>query len=114
SSPSLRAPQNGGVLCPLSPGAQHFGYIQVSQYNKYVSFARLWQQRPLLPQVARYSWTEDANSIWVDAPGPTGFSQGPMEPNLAAVVNLANSLIVLFKDYSNLGRDLHLVGTSAS
>ncbi|KAF4714957.1 hypothetical protein FOZ62_012466, partial [Perkinsus olseni] len=34
SSPSLRAPQNGGVLCPLSPGAQHFGYIQVSQYNK--------------------------------------------------------------------------------
>ncbi|KAF4746634.1 hypothetical protein FOZ62_025452, partial [Perkinsus olseni] len=62
-----------------------------------------------------YSWTEDANSIWVDAPGPTGFSEGPMEADLAkVVVNLANFLIILFKDHGNLGRDLHLVGTSAS
>ncbi|KAF4745960.1 hypothetical protein FOZ62_028434, partial [Perkinsus olseni] len=34
SQPSLRGPQNGGVLCPLSPGAQHFGYIEVDDENK--------------------------------------------------------------------------------
>ncbi|KAF4667956.1 hypothetical protein FOZ61_007408 [Perkinsus olseni] len=96
SQPSLRGPQNGGVLCPLSPGAQQFGYIEVDDENK-------------------YSWMEDANSIWVDAPGPTGFSLGPIEPDLAAVVvNLADFLGDSFEDHGNLNRDLHLVGTSAS
>ncbi|KAF4673570.1 hypothetical protein FOL46_006918 [Perkinsus olseni] len=62
-----------------------------------------------------YSWTEDANSIWVDAPAPTRFSEGPIESKLSAVaVNLANFLWLLFKDHGNLNRDLHLVGSSAS
>ncbi|EER14545.1 hypothetical protein Pmar_PMAR010600 [Perkinsus marinus ATCC 50983] len=36
-----------------------------------------------------YSWTQHANGIWVDAPGPTGFSLGPVESSLEnAVANL--------------------------
>ncbi|KAF4656463.1 hypothetical protein FOZ61_006955 [Perkinsus olseni] len=69
----------------------------------------------LVQLLNRYSWTEDSNSIWVDAPGPPGFSQGPMESDLAKVVeNLVHFLDGLFKDHGNLNRDLHLVGTSAS
>ncbi|KAF4730771.1 hypothetical protein FOZ62_011499, partial [Perkinsus olseni] len=69
----------------------------------------------LVQLLNRYSWTEDSNSIWVDAPGTTGFSLGPMESDLAKVVeNLVHFLDGLFKDHGNLNRDLHLVGTSAS
>ncbi|EER16573.1 hypothetical protein Pmar_PMAR017461 [Perkinsus marinus ATCC 50983] len=36
-----------------------------------------------------YSWTQHANGIWVDAPGPTGFSLGLVEPSLEkSVANL--------------------------
>lgn len=27
----------------------------------------------------RFSWTQQANGIWVDAPAPTGFSKGAVE-----------------------------------
>ncbi|KAF4689737.1 hypothetical protein FOZ60_001254 [Perkinsus olseni] len=148
SSPSLRAPQNGGVLCPLSPGAQHFGYIEVDDENKGLHYryfygiieadknpetsptflfvggglgsssigtaTRLHGPCTMDPEGNAAS-ESDANSIWVDAPGPTGFSLGPIEPDLAAVVvNLANFLGDLFEDHGYLNRDLHLVGTSAS
>ncbi|KAF4725566.1 hypothetical protein FOZ62_023184, partial [Perkinsus olseni] len=128
SSPSLRPPQNGGVLCPLSPGAQHFGYIEVDDENNgglpYRYFYGIIEadKNPETSPTFLFvggglgsSSIEDANSIWVDAPGPTGFSLGPIEPDLAAVVvNLANFLGDLFEDHGNLNRDLHLVGTSAS
>ncbi|KAF4744869.1 hypothetical protein FOZ62_029467, partial [Perkinsus olseni] len=158
SPPSLRGPQNGGVLCPLSPGAQHFGYITLSAgincgssglYYRYfygiIEADKSPQTSPTFLYIGGglggssigtathlhgpctmdpkgktqllnpYSWTENANSIWVDAPGPTGFSLGPIEPGLVEVVaNLANFLRVLFKNHGSLNRDLHLVGNSAS
>ncbi|KAF4688393.1 hypothetical protein FOZ60_002859 [Perkinsus olseni] len=147
--PSLRGPQNGGVLCPLSPGAQQFGYIQPRFSYRYfygiIEANKSPETSPTFLYIGgglggssigtagtvngpctmnpngavqllnRYSWTEDANSIWVDAPGPTGFSEGPMEPDLVAVVeNLVHFLDGLFKDHGKLNRDLHLIGTSAS
>ncbi|KAF4707676.1 hypothetical protein FOZ62_008929, partial [Perkinsus olseni] len=149
SPPSLRGPQNGGVLCPLSPGAQQFGYIQPRFSYRYfygiIEANKSPETSPTFLYIGgglggssigtagtvngpctmnpngavqllnRYSWTEDANSIWVDAPGPTGFSEGPMEPDLVAVVeNLVHFVDGLFKDHGKLNRDLHLIGTSAS
>ncbi|EER09359.1 Carboxypeptidase Y precursor, putative [Perkinsus marinus ATCC 50983] len=62
-----------------------------------------------------YSWTKQGNSIWIDAPGPTGFSLGPIETSLEEFIN--NMVIVsgqLFKKYPHLNRNVHLVGTSSS
>ncbi|KAF4749309.1 hypothetical protein FOZ62_006674, partial [Perkinsus olseni] len=124
SPPSLRGPQNGGALCPLSPGAQHFGYIKLSGginglYYRYfygiIEADKSPQTSPTFLYIGGglggssigvatrllgpcrmdskgetqllnpYSWTEDANSIWVEAPAPTGFSEGPIESKLSAV-----------------------------
>ncbi|EEQ99554.1 hypothetical protein Pmar_PMAR018731, partial [Perkinsus marinus ATCC 50983] len=34
-----------------------------------------------------YSWTKQANGIWIDAPGPTGFSVGPIESTLEKFID---------------------------
>ncbi|EER01242.1 conserved hypothetical protein, partial [Perkinsus marinus ATCC 50983] len=65
--------------------------------------------------VNTYSWTKQANSIWIDAPGPTGFSTGPIEPTLEEFVgNMVTLSGQLFKKYPKLNRNVHLVGGSWS
>ncbi|KAF4735415.1 hypothetical protein FOZ62_007512 [Perkinsus olseni] len=62
-----------------------------------------------------YSWTRQANVVWVDAPGPTGFSVGPVEADLNKFIN--NMLVFVtqfFQKYPNLNTNVHLVGVSSS
>ncbi|EER00355.1 Vitellogenic carboxypeptidase, putative [Perkinsus marinus ATCC 50983] len=67
------------------------------------------------PELNPYSWTQKANSIWVDAPGPTGFSEGPIEPDLNAVVNnLIEFVTQFFKDHPNFNTKVYIVGLSAA
>ncbi|KAF4664922.1 hypothetical protein FOL47_004875 [Perkinsus chesapeaki] len=79
-----------GVLCPMGRGKQYFGYQEVSSTNK-------------------YSWTKAANGIWVDAPGSTGFSEGPLETTFEGWVNnLYTFLSEFLKKHPDLNRKLYL------
>ncbi|KAF4650737.1 hypothetical protein FOL47_000896, partial [Perkinsus chesapeaki] len=61
-----------------------------------------------------YSWTRKANGIWIDAPGTTGFSLGPIETTLAEYMNdLFNLLLDVFRKYPHLNHNVHLVGFSS-
>ncbi|EER16859.1 restnoid-inducible serine carboxypeptidase, putative [Perkinsus marinus ATCC 50983] len=67
------------------------------------------------PELSPYSWTQKANSIWVDAPGPSGFSEGPVEPDLNTVVNYMEKFVSqFFKDHPNFNTKVHIVGLSAA
>ncbi|KAF4654584.1 hypothetical protein FOL47_009902, partial [Perkinsus chesapeaki] len=62
-----------------------------------------------------YSWSDKATGIWVDAPGSTGFSVGPIEQTLQeSIDNMVNFMKILFEKYPDLNRDVHLVGVSAA
>ncbi|KAF4655922.1 hypothetical protein FOL46_008070 [Perkinsus olseni] len=67
------------------------------------------------PVLNEFSWTKRANSVWVDAPAPTGFSTGPVERTLnAAVANLIQFADEFFKKNEKLNKNVHLVGSSSS
>ncbi|KAF4746250.1 hypothetical protein FOZ63_016076 [Perkinsus olseni] len=62
-----------------------------------------------------YSWTKHNNGIWVDAPGPTGFSEGQIEATLEeSIEHMATFIDGVLKKHPNLDKDVHLVGSSAS
>ncbi|KAF4687867.1 hypothetical protein FOZ60_003427 [Perkinsus olseni] len=62
-----------------------------------------------------YSWTKHNNGIWVDAPGPTGFSEGQIEASLEeSIEHMATFIDGVLKKHPNLNKDVHLVGASAS
>ncbi|KAF4680979.1 hypothetical protein FOZ60_012750 [Perkinsus olseni] len=62
-----------------------------------------------------YSWTKHNNGIWVDAPGPTGFSEGQIEATLEeSIEHMATFIDGVLKKHLNLNKDVHLVGSSAS
>ncbi|KAF4679353.1 hypothetical protein FOZ63_026722 [Perkinsus olseni] len=62
-----------------------------------------------------YSWTRQANVVWVDAPGPTGFSVGPVEADLNKFINNMLAFVTqFFKKHPNLNTNVHLVGVSSS
>ncbi|KAF4732842.1 hypothetical protein FOZ63_023385, partial [Perkinsus olseni] len=67
------------------------------------------------PVLNEFSWTKRANSVWVDAPAPTGFSTGPVERTLnGAVANLIQFVDEFFKKNEKLNKNMHLVGSSSS
>ncbi|KAF4659572.1 hypothetical protein FOZ61_004653 [Perkinsus olseni] len=62
-----------------------------------------------------YSWTKHNSGIWVDAPGPTGFSEGAVETSLEeSIEHMATFVDGVLKKHPNLNRDVHLVGSSSS
>ncbi|KAF4653212.1 hypothetical protein FOL46_009315, partial [Perkinsus olseni] len=62
-----------------------------------------------------YSWTRQANVVWVDAPGPTGFSVGPVEADLNKFINNMLAFVTqFFEKLPNLNTNVHLVGVSSS
>ncbi|EER09662.1 hypothetical protein Pmar_PMAR008801 [Perkinsus marinus ATCC 50983] len=61
--------------CILLPGSNKPG-LNLSEESVYIASDTR----------SRYSWSRKANSIWIDAPGPTGFSLGPIEKDLGAFV----------------------------
>ncbi|EER11035.1 conserved hypothetical protein, partial [Perkinsus marinus ATCC 50983] len=62
-----------------------------------------------------FSWTQQANGIWVDAPAPTGFSKGAVESEWEDFIqNMINFVNKIFELYPHLNTKVHLVGNSAA
>ncbi|KAF4689451.1 hypothetical protein FOZ60_001636 [Perkinsus olseni] len=62
-----------------------------------------------------YSWSAQANGVWIDAPAPTGFSVGPVARGLEDFILDMVDVITKFTQQNPIfNRDLHLVGTSSS
>ncbi|EER05434.1 Carboxypeptidase Y precursor, putative [Perkinsus marinus ATCC 50983] len=63
----------------------------------------------------KFSWTRQANGIWVDAPIPTGFSQGPIGAGWEnLILDLVDFVKKFFEQHKGLNNDVHLVGFSSS
>ncbi|EEQ97564.1 conserved hypothetical protein, partial [Perkinsus marinus ATCC 50983] len=63
----------------------------------------------------RFSWTRQANGIWVDAPIPTGFSQGPIGAGWEnLILDLVDFVKKFFEEHKDLNNGVHLVGFSSS
>ncbi|KAF4652886.1 hypothetical protein FOZ61_009343, partial [Perkinsus olseni] len=135
----------GGILCPLSAARQSVGYIESKRYFYAVMEAEwkphtsptfvlfpgglgdsaltmalgglgpceFWGDEE--PWRYRSGFTEQTNGIFIDAPGPTGFSTGPIEQTVEEIIDhMTVSVLELFKRYPRLNNKVHLFGFSAS
>ncbi|KAF4714988.1 hypothetical protein FOZ63_022988, partial [Perkinsus olseni] len=135
----------GGILCPPSTARQRVGYIKSKRHFYAVMEAEwrpdtsptfvlfpgglgdsvltmalgglgpcaFWGDEE--PWRYRYGFTEQTNGIFIDAPGPTGFSTGPIEQTVEEIIDhMTVSVLELFKRYPRLNNKVHLFGFSAS
>ncbi|KAF4719018.1 hypothetical protein FOZ63_000806 [Perkinsus olseni] len=62
-----------------------------------------------------YSWTAQANGVWIDAPAPTGFSVGPVTRGLEDfILDMVDVITKFTQQNPTFNRNVHLVGTSSS
>ncbi|KAF4682982.1 hypothetical protein FOZ60_009789 [Perkinsus olseni] len=62
-----------------------------------------------------YSWTTQANGVWIDAPAPTGFSVGPVTTGLEDfILDMIDVITKFTQQNPTFNRNVHLVGLSAS
>ncbi|KAF4681205.1 hypothetical protein FOZ60_012454 [Perkinsus olseni] len=63
----------------------------------------------------QYSWTGQANGVWIDAPAPTGFSVGPATQGFEDfILDMVDVVTKFIQQNPTFNRNVHLVGTSSS